>query len=463
VSARWSLRSRLTAAVLATTGIVLVVLAVLLYGIVRRTAWQQHDEALWSRAEALAAIAEHDDTGYEMALPPEPIGRPASYIEVWLPGGEVLARGAALRGGDLPKLAGPLGHEFADTTLPDGRHGRMIGLRFLPRDEATGPRAAPLAMVLAEGTEAVDDAVASMRTWFLVLGLAGLAAIAAVTAWSLHRGLRPLTDLATQIEAIDDRRLTTRLPSEGQPAELQAPIHKLNELLARLDASFTRERRFTGDVSHELRTPLAGLRTLLEVTALADRSPAAYAAAIASALVVVTQLGILVENLISLARLEAGQLPLVLESVDLRGLVDECWRPHASIASARALRFSNSLPATAIIETDREKLRIVLSNLLANAAEYTEAGGWIDVKSIAGGVLEVVDSGPVIPADQVALVFDRLWRGDAARTDTGAHCGIGLSLARALSESLSWSLTVSSTTAGVAFRLLGNQPRTTRS
>lgn len=128
---------------------------------------------------------------------------------------------------------------------------------------------------------------------------------------------------------IDDRKLTTRLPSDGQPVELAVPIDKLNELLARLDASFTRERRFTGDVSHELRTPLAGLRTLLEVTAMSERSLAAYAAVIASALVVVQQLAILVENLISRARLEAGQLPLTIEPVELHALVDECWRPHA--------------------------------------------------------------------------------------------------------------------------------------
>ncbi len=455
MSAAWSLRSRLTGTVLITVGAVLVALAVILYAAVRSTAWRQHDEALRARAQALAAIAEHDDDGYEMSLPPEPAGQSASYIEVWTLAGAVLARSTSLGSADLPRTAGALGAVFSDITLPDGRAGRMVVLHFLPRDEARNARAEPLVLVLAEGTEAVDTAVAALRAWFLVLGLAALGAIALVTAWSLGRGLRPLTELAAQLEEIDDRRLTTRVPSDGQPAELEVPIRKLNELLARLQSSFTRERQFTGDVSHELRTPLAGLRTLLEVTTLADRSAPEYAVAIGSALAVVKQLGILVENLMSLARLDAGQLAIEIEDVGLHGLVNECWKPHAALASSRSLRFSSSVSAEAIVRTDREKLRIVLANLLANAAEYTDAGGWIEVNEIPGGVLEVADSGPEIPADQIERVFDRLWRGDIARSGTGVHCGIGLSLARALCESLSLSLTVVSTPHRVAFRLVG--------
>lgn len=453
MSARWSLRSRLAGAVVLATSAVLVVLAVVLYAMVRRTAWHQHDEALRARAQALAAIAEHDDEGYEMPLPPEPVGQPSSYVEVWTEAGEVLARSNSLRDADLARRDGPMGAEFLDATLPDGRAGRAVVLRFRPRDEARVARAAPLTLVLAEGTEPIDEAVASLRVWFLGLGGVALALIAFVTAWSLGRGLRPLTDLAAQIDEIDDRRLATRLPSDGQPAELEVPIRKLNELLARLDASFLRERQFTGDVSHELRTPLAGLRTLLEVTALAERSVPEYGAAIASALAVVLQLGTLVENLIALVRLEAGQLPIEVEPVGLRTLVAECWAPYAAIAAERKVRFANAVHADLTLQTDREKLRVVVANLLANAAEYTEVGGWIEVQGIPGGVLEVIDSGPSIPDEQVGHLFERLWRGDVARAGTGAHCGIGLALARAVCAHLSLSLTVASTPGRVAFRI----------
>src|SRR5262249_53543146 len=155
-------------------------------------------------------------------------------------------------------------------------------------------------------------------------------------------------------------------------------VSKLNDLLGRLETSFARERQFTADVSHELRTPLAGLRTLLEVTALTDRDTVEYKRAVADAHTVVLQLGALVENLLVLARLDAGQLPTTISDVNLRELVDECWKPHAAAAEARSLRFENHVPAT-VAQVDREKLRVILGNLLANAAEYTETGGWIEV------------------------------------------------------------------------------------
>jgi signal transduction histidine kinase len=447
VSATWSLRGRLTATVVGTTAAVLVALAVLLYAGVRHATWQQRDDAMLLRARAIAAIAEREDDGYEMPLPREAPGVP-TYIEVWKPDGSVLTRSASLTG-DLVRF-GEQEPAFADVSLPDGREGRAIALRFVPRDD---PRGDKLLLVIAEGNEGVDAAVASVRTWFLALAIGALVAIALLTAWLLGRGLRPLAQLATQIEQIDDRRLATRLPSAGQPRELEVPVHKLNDLLARLDASFVRERQFTADVSHELRTPLAGLRTLLEVTALADRSTVEYRKALADALEVTKQLGALVENLLTLARLDAGQLELDARDVPLRALVEECWRPHAGAAAARSIEFRNTVAAGAVTRTDREKLRIVVGNLLANAAEYTEQGGWIEVTSGRDGLLEVADSGPAIQPEQIERIFDRLWRGDAARAATGIHCGIGLSLARALCTQLSLTLTATSTSGRVSFRI----------
>src|SRR5262249_29966560 len=149
-------------------------------------------------------------------------------------------------------------------------------------------------------------------------------------------------------------------------AELAAPVRTLNELLARLDASFAREREFTANVSHELRTPLAGLRTLLEVSARAPRPDD-----LAAALAIVVQMCNVVENLLMLARVDAGQLEILRGRVALRGLVEDCWRPHAALAAERGLALRNLVPDDAIAITDRDKLRVVLGNLLSNAVEYT--------------------------------------------------------------------------------------------
>ncbi|HSN26939.1 MAG TPA: ATP-binding protein [Kofleriaceae bacterium] len=417
-----SLRARMTLALVAVVAAVLVALAVALYVGVRDAAWQQKDAGLVSRVRAIAAGAEFEDEGVELELPT----MPGSFAEAWN-GTNVLERSPGWDG-DLPAREGSF-----DLTLPDGRAGRAYGMRFHPRDELPRPRVEVL-LVVADGIEDVQAAEGTVRTRFLVLGLAALVLVAGVTAWLLARGLAPLAALRRDLATIDAGRLATRLPVDGQPSELAAPVRTLNELLARLEAAFAREREFTADVSHELRTPLAGLRTLLEVS---RRAPTP--ADIEQALEITLQMCALVENLLMLARVDAGQLAVAEEPVALRALVEECWRPHAAIAQKKQVALRNDLPDITVT-TDREKLRIVVGNLLSNAAEYTEAGGWIEIRKPDGALLDVADSGPPLAPDALARIFDRMWRADTARSAAGIHCGIGLSLARSLADALGLQL-----------------------
>jgi signal transduction histidine kinase len=437
-----SIRARLTVALVAVVAGVLIALAIALYAGVRAAAWQQHDAGLIARAQALAAIGEREDEdghdGYELDLP----AMAGAFAEAWGPDGRVLTRSPGLRD-ELPARTGVF-----DLTLPGGAPGRAFGLRFAPRDERHRPPT-ELILVLAEGIEGVEAAGGAVRTWFVVLGALALALVAALTAWSLARGLRPLGALSEALARLDDHHLELRLPIEGQPRELAAPVRTLHELLGRLATSFARERQFTANVSHELRTPLAGLRTVLEVSARSPR-PGDHAAALA---VVVEMCG-LVESFLLLARVDAGQLEIARERVGLRALVDDCWRPHAAAAAARGLVLRNRVADDAVAITDRDKLRVVIANLLANAAEYTEVGGWIEVVAGEGAVLDVIDSGPPIAAGDHERMFDRLWRGDPARSRAGLHCGIGLSLARSLADALGLSLSASTRDDGaVRFRI----------
>ena len=423
-----SLRTRLTVALVAVVAVVLVALALALYVGVRDAAWQQHDAGLVSRAKALSAGAENEDDGVELVLP----ALPGAFAEAWGPDGASVARSPGLTG-ELPKQTGTF-----DLTLPDGRSGRAYGMHFHPRDEKDDRAPVDVLLVLAEGTEAVDAAAATVRTRFVVLGGLALLLVGGITAWLLARGLAPLGALHRDLARIDEGHLDTRLPVAGQPTELAGPVKTLNELLARLEAAFARERQFTADVSHELRTPLAGLRTLLEVTQKAP-SPADHA----QALEIVVQMCALVENLLMLARVDAGQVEVTSTPVPLRTLVDECWRPHATAAAARGIELRNTLPADAVATTDREKLRVVVGNLLSNAAEYTATGGWVAISAPSGALLDVADSGPAIPPEHLEKIFDRMWRADDSRTATGIHCGIGLALARSLAATLGLTLSAS--------------------
>lgn len=257
-----------------------------------------------------------------------------------------------------------------------------------------------------------------------------LAALVAVVA--TRRGLSPLGALASRLEEIHVARLDLRLPEENLPAELRPVVGTLNQLLSRLEEAFDRERRFSADVSHELRTPLAGLRTILEVSAMRERPAPEYRRAISQALEVVQQMHGLVESLLLLARVEARQVTVEARELRLRDFVDACFAPFEPQAHQRGLRFENPIAEEVVAISDREKLRVIVTNLLGNATEYTAPGGSISVRSdcTRGVLLEVEDSGPSIPEEALERIFERFFRLDSSRTGTGEHCGIGLALVR---------------------------------
>ena len=153
---------------------------------------------------------------------------------------------------------------------------------------------------------------------------------------------------------------------------------------------------------------------------------------------------------LELARLEGGRADARVEPVAIRALIDAQWIKHEPLARGRGLVFACEVPESLRVEGDADKLALIASNLLANAAQYTEAGGWIRVESEPeqGVVLAVIDSGPALSPEQIERVFDRFWRADAARSDAGVHCGIGLSLVRSLCDALGWVVEVELREAG---------------
>jgi two-component system sensor histidine kinase QseC len=464
-----SLRFRLTRAVVGVLAAALVVLSIVLHAVFARALHDQLDGRLRGDAAAVAGMAE-DDGGkgefeYESLPEFERAWRPA-YFQAWLDDGRVLARSPSLGAGDLARAPRPReGPRFFDLPLPDGRRGRAVELRQPLRFEdgpggarPAGTSARWVTVVVARGTEEVAETLASVRRWLLLLGLGALCASSAAAVLAVSRGLRPTTSLARQIAGLDAAHLHRALPTDDLPREIEPVVAKMNELLARLRESFAREQRFTADVSHELRTPLAALRTTLEVAASRERTAPAYRGAIDEAGAIVRQMQALCENLLALARLDAGPVPVRREEVDLRALVDACWRPFAAEAAARRLTFTNQVDAGATAVSDAGQLRLVVSNLLSNAATYTDAGGAIRVRAGAPGdarplLLEVHDSGPRIPDHVLPHVFERFFRGDATRSDS-VHCGIGLALARGLSDAIGLSVEARNTDdGGVSFTL----------
>lgn len=449
---RASLRRRLLGWTIGGMALLLAVFAVVVYMAIERALVGGFDDGLAATAWAIAASVKEEPGEIEVEFDEREMpefrrpDRPA-YFELWREDGRVLQRSSSLAERGLDRRESAVGAAaFYPLALPDGRPGRAVILRFRPRvedeqegeDEREDERAAAppvvsqlVTLVVARETAGLERSLAMLRWLLAGAGGGTILLTLLVASVVVRRGLRPLDALAARIAGIREDNLSAALPEAGMPAEMAPVVRRLNELLARLEEAFQRERALTADVAHELRTPLAGMRSTMEVALSRARAAGDYQQALRDCLSIVCQTQAMADNLLTLARLEGGQTVLRVQEVRLAELVEVCWRPHAPAVRARGIAYESRLPGDLNVGADRDILAMVLSNLLANAAEHTDDGGRIEIEGrSAGGTAELAisNTGCRLTPEQAAHVFDRFWRGDAARADTGAHGGLGLTL-----------------------------------
>jgi signal transduction histidine kinase len=274
----------------------------------------------------------------------------------------------------------------------------------------------------------------------LLYGLAAGVPIAMVLGgaggWYLAgRALRPLGQIAEVARAVSANDLARRMPSGGG-AEVDELAGALNELLARLERSLEEVRRFTADAAHELRSPLAAVMGRLEVALRHPRSEAELRDEMGGALEDLGRVNRLVESLLTLARADAGALAPGREPVELGPLAAEIVERDRPLAEERAVRLTLVIDREARTRGSPQLLARALGNLVDNAILHGRGGGAVIVRVGAAdgrARLAVEDDGPGIPEAARARLFERFFRGDAARGPRGGY-GLGLSLARRIVE-----------------------------
>jgi two-component system sensor histidine kinase QseC len=263
-------------------------------------------------------------------------------------------------------------------------------------------------------------------------------------AFSLRRGLLPLERLCRQAEGIDATSMNVRFPTEGLPAELTPISRRLNDLLARLEKSFERERQFSADIAHELRTPIGELRALSEV---AIQLPNPDSAAHQDTLAIALQMERIVNRLLDIARCEQERLPLRLEPVALVKLVADTWTTFAASAEQRGLTLRFQPGTEQPVLTDEVLLRTIVANLLANAVAYAPPGDEVTVELQSLGPrlsLAISNRAGQLTTEDLPHLFERFWRKDGARSSS-LHSGLGLAVSEAFARHLGCRLTASLT------------------
>ncbi len=408
-----SLRFRLTALYLAFFAALFLFFSVGLYTVLWRSLSARMDQALATEADTAVVLFldEMRETNGDAR---------ASALET--------IAGMKLHGDSIAVTEGSV--SLASTSVPDGGKWRRVERRV----ESFGRTFHVLASAPLESVEGP----LSLARRAILLGLPLVLALAGIGGWILAtRALAPLRTVAAQSADISGNSLHKRLDPGRATEELRVLVDSFNELLARLDQSFEVMRRFVADASHELRTPVSIIRGEADVALSRDRSPAEYRASLAAILEESRRLTRLIEDLLNLARADAGYVQLQAREFYLNELLNECCRAVTPLATARGLRLECRAAEDYQYHGDEDLLRRLVLNLLDNAIRYTPAGGCVSAALESGpsGVrILVADTGIGIPPDKTRRVFERFYRADEGRSRAEGGFGLGLSIVRWIAE-----------------------------
>jgi len=446
-----SLRSRLLFGIVCGMLLLLLVFSLVVYAVIRRALVSRFDASLASTARILAASVELDgdevDLEVDVQQMPEFLrkDRP-SYYQLWRPDGSAVLKSPLLGADDLMHLESSINTlVFATSRDKNNVPLRAVGLKFVPGLSDSDNKEQTLTLVVAGDASGLQRQLGFLQ-WLLLAASGVTTALSVfIAAVVVRQGLNPLNSIAAEIAAVNQDDLAVRVGATSVPTEIAPIKNRLNDLLSRLEAAFKRERRFTCDVAHELRTPLAGIRSTIEVTLQRARDPAEYQTVLSECLAIVESMQTMVNNLLMIARLDACQVTFRREQIHPAELVDSCWRPFSEKAVERGIAFENRVPNDVTVNSDRENFSMILSNLLDNAAEYTNDAGhiWVTADRADNSTgISIANTGCQLTSEQVAQAFDCFWRGDSSRAGTGAHCGLGLALVQRLIKALGGSASV---------------------
>lgn len=285
------------------------------------------------------------------------------------------------------------------------------------------------------------------RTTLAIVLLLGVLASAATGFWVARRGLRPLREMTAAVQKINAEKLHQRVSANRWPSEIALLAQAFDDMLARLDTSFARLSQFSADLAHELRTPVNNIMGETEVALSRPRQADEYLQVMASNMEECARLARMIDELLFLAKAENPQTRINIETVELAEEFAKIQDYYSGIAEDKGLSIACDAHGLSV-QADRDLLRRVLSNLLANACRYSGEDQAIEIAARSDGqdhvVVSVTDHGEGIAADQLPFIFERFFRADRSRHHENQGTGLGLAIVKSIMELHGGSVTVSS-------------------
>ena len=436
-----TLRVRLLLALIALVAAGMVATDAVTYLALQSSLWNRLEQALLQSVDSARACVisqvTHNDCPTSTALPE------GSYAAFIGPGGsqEGVVWGSAqttprpvlpasVTAGNIP----PSPYFFTAAGNRDGVtfRGLLVGVQV-----AGGP-AEPF--VVAMPLTSVEATLSQLQTLEILVGAVVLVALGLAAWWLVDLGLRPLRQIRDTARKIAGGDLSQRVQGVDERTEIGQLAISLNEMLAQIESAFAerqaseaRLRQFAADASHELRTPLSSIRGYAELFRRGARSnPDDLDKAMSRIESEATRMGLLVDDLLLLARLDRGR-PLDRKPVDLAELAVDAAADQSAADRRHRIRVHAESPV--IVQGDEARLRQVVTNLVRNAVVHTPEGTAVEIGARLEedqGVVEVLDHGPGIPDELAARVFERFYRGDRSRGRATGGTGLGLSIVSAI-------------------------------
>ena len=325
-----------------------------------------------------------------------------------------------------PVVQNPLPHIAYFETIPDPATGAPTRVYYSPvlqNGNLTG------AIQVAHSMAGIQETLAQLLVMFLLgAPLAGLAA-AAGGYFLAARALSPIDRITRMARDLSASDLSARLALPATDDEVGRLARTFDGMLARLDESFGRERRFVADASHELRTPLAGMQAILSVMREERRTPEDYEHALADLSDETNRMRTLVDDLLQLARGDAPDTKLA-EKVQLSTLLESLCDSLGATADQRRLALACDCAPGLTVMGDTDSLLRLFINILDNALKYTRRGRITVQAGRAEGFVRVrvSDTGPGIAPEHLAHIFDRFYRVDPSRSTAGSGLGLAIAL-----------------------------------
>jgi two-component system OmpR family sensor kinase len=426
-----TLRTRLALALVALTAIGLGVAAIVTYHEVGSFLVQRVDQELASAAQNQNIFFPELQGG---AGSPNnvPVG---TYAEFRDAGGNILKKSPPLGNLPPPRLAKGVIASGALFSVYEP-HYRVATV------PANIGHVIPGTLVVAIPMRDIDDTLHHLLLIELLVAAGVLFALALLAWWVVHMGLRPLERMGETAGAIAGGDLSRRVEPADEKTEVGRLGLALNSMLGQIENAFaertaseTRLRRFVADASHELRTPLTSIRGYAELFRRgANTRPDDLAKTMRRIEEAAARMGVLVDDLLLLARLDQGR-PLEHGPVDLTRLVAAAVDDQRATSPERPVTYDATGPV--VVNGDEFRLRQVLANLLENARSHTPPATAVDVRVSQAGdtaIVEVRDHGPGMRAEAAARAFERFWRSDPSRTRSSGGAGLGLAIVAAITE-----------------------------